>query len=294
MSSRIPLEWAAVMLTIVFMVGCTENPVKETEEETDYNPPPYDYVVPDLSEDIVIGYAQTIYVESEEMTIRFSDFLYDARCPEGALCFWEGQAEIEFTFRKPGGENDVTVTVVRPGLYPFKEPETYECCLGYRLYALALEPYPVYDTEIDPEEYLALIRVVPDEECCDDGSVCFTWASPGALQRDPVTVTGASIICDDLTVGVLYSGGCLTHDFKLFMQPAFLESWPVQANLYLRHIDNGDACRALINERITFDIRDIAELYMEQYGGYDDIIINIYGYFRDMPENKVTVTYSPE
>jgi hypothetical protein len=294
MSSRIPSAWAAVIVMLVFVMGCTENSVTKTEEELDYNPPPYDYIVPDLSEDIVLGYGQMVYVESEDMTIRFSDVINDSRCPEGVLCFWEGQALLEFEFARPDGEDDVTIAALQPGRDPFREPQIYECCLGYRLYVLALDPYPIYNKEIEPEEYVALIHVVPDEEGCDDGSVLFTWVSPGVLQRDPVTVTGAFIVHDDLTIGARFSGGCLEHDFKLFMQPVFLESWPVQANLYLCHDAHGDACRALLLEQVKFDIRDIAELYFEQYGGYGDIILNIYGYFRDRPENKVTVTYSPE
>ena len=165
MSSRIHLKWAGVILAAIFVIGCSENSITEAEEETDVDSSPYDYVVPDLSEDIVIGYGQTIYVESEEMTIRFSRVIYDARCPEGVLCFWEGQAEIEFTFGKPGGEEEVTVAGIRPGRDPCKEPEIYECCLGYKLYLLALDPYPVYNRDIDPEEYLTLIRVVHDEGC---------------------------------------------------------------------------------------------------------------------------------
>lgn len=167
MSSRIPLKWAAVMLTALFVFGCTENPVTETEEETDVNSLPYDYIVPDLSDDIAIGYAQIIYVESEDITIRFSDILYDARCPEGVLCFWEGQAELEFAFGRPGDEEDVMVAVVRPGRDPCKDPEIYQCCLGYKLCVITLDPYPVHNEDIDPDEYLALIRVVPDEDCCD-------------------------------------------------------------------------------------------------------------------------------
>lgn len=167
MSSRIPLKWATVMLTVVFVIGCTENPVSEIEEETDVDPSPYDYVIPDLSEDIVVGYDQIVYIESEEMTILFSDILYDARCPEGVFCVWEGQAEIEFTFGKPGDGEDVMIAVVRPGRDPCKDPEIYQCCLGYKLCVVALDPYPIYNRDVDPEEYLALIRVTPDEVCCD-------------------------------------------------------------------------------------------------------------------------------
>jgi hypothetical protein len=167
MSSRIPMHWAAVVVAALFITGCTEKSITDVEEETDYSLPPYEYVVPDLSDDIVIGYAQTVYVESENMTIRFSDVLYDARCPEGVLCFWAGEVKMEFAFGEPDGEEETTFALLQPGRNPCSDPELYSCCFGYRLYVLMVDPYPVHNKEVDPEEYLALIRVVLDEECIE-------------------------------------------------------------------------------------------------------------------------------
>ena len=73
MSLRITVKWAGVILSAMFLIGCTENPVEQVEEKVDVDPLPYDYIVPDLSEDIIIGYDQAVYVESEALMIRFSD-----------------------------------------------------------------------------------------------------------------------------------------------------------------------------------------------------------------------------
>ena len=76
------------------------------------------------------------------------------------------------------------------------------------------------------------------------------------------------------------------------MSPAaFLESHPVQANLYLRHNSNGDLCEALINENVSFNLRPIAELYKSLYGQYDEIIINVFEY---KSNNKISASYFPE
>jgi hypothetical protein len=276
------------------MVGCSENPIWGGGADDPTGIPPKQIVVPDLSQDIVFGFGQTVFVESEDLTITFADVLSDSRCPVGAVCFWPGQAEIELTCRKSYSDEDIAILIIQPDRIPFVEPELYECCLGYKIYLLALYPCRTSGDEIPEEQYVAWIRVVPDDACCDEGSVRFTWTSSYYLQRDPVAVVGASISDDTLTVSARYSGGCIEHWFKLYMQRVFLESNPVQANLYLSHIDGGDPCDALITEDLVFDVRKIAELYYDQYGEYDDIVLNIYGYFMDGPPAPVTVIYSPE
>ena len=69
---------------------------------------------------------------------------------------------------------------------------------------------------------------------------------------------------------------------------------PVQANLYLRHKNFEDYCEALMTQNISFNIRRIAELYREQYGGYAEIVLNVYGYFDGPPDNIISISYSPE
>lgn len=163
MSLRITNGWAALCVAAFLLFGCSENPVSMIEEETDSNQPPYDYIVPDLSDDMVLGAGQTIFIESEAMSIRFAGVVSDSRCPVGVVCCWEGIALVEFEFEKLLGDCDATIAEIRPGKDACTEPEEYASCIGYRLYLLSLDPYPVHGQEIDPGEYTVMIRVVPEE-----------------------------------------------------------------------------------------------------------------------------------
>ncbi len=281
-----------LLLAAVLILGCDENPVTDVGEVGE-NPPEADIVIPDLKEDIVFGFGQTVYIESERLWIEFTDVLGDSRCPVDAYCFWPGQAEIELTMRKNGGVDDFAVLALQPGRNPYQDPEIYECVCGYRVYFLALEPYPAAGRTIPVESYVAQIAIERDPNCCSGGEVCFTWVNPSLLQRDPFTLTGVTIEGHELSVDVIYSGGCWQHGFKLYMQPAFAESDPVRANLYLSHKDWDDPCDALISEDMAFDIRRIAELYYDQYGSYGDIVLEVFGFFADRPGEGIEVIYSP-
>ena len=281
-----------ILLTAIFSISCDENPVSEPEDIPGAVPVA-DIIVPDLEGDIVLGFGQTVYVESEKLWIRFTDVFSDSRCPMDARCFWPGQAEIELVLEKMGSMEEPVILMLQPGRNPLGDSEMFECACGYRIYFLALEPYPSVGKTIPEESYIAQIILEPDRDCCPEGEVCFTWLSPFLLQRDPFTLGGISIEGDELTLQVSYGGGCREHGFKLYMQPVFAESNPVRANLYVSHNGNGDACEALISEALTFDLRKIAELYYYQYGGYDDIILDVFGYFTDQRGDGLEVLYSP-
>ena len=76
---------------------------------------------------------------------------------------------------------------------------------------------------------------------------------------------------------VTYGGGCADHDFQLFMSPpTFLESNPVQANLWLQHEDNDDACDGIVSETLRFDLTQVLDLHREIYGRDDEIILNVF------------------
>ncbi len=78
----------------------------------------------------------------------------------------------------------------------------------------------------------------------------------------------------------------------LCISPAtFFESYPAQANLYLRHDSNGDACEALISEDISFNLRPVALLYKKIYGQFDEIVINVFEY---KSNDKLNDSYTPE
>jgi hypothetical protein len=74
------------------------------------------------------------------------------------------------------------------------------------------------------------------------------------------------------------------------MSPAsFSESDPVQANLYLRHDANGDACRALIQRSLYFDLSPISGLHEDIYGYPDTIKLRLYYYQEDYARSELYI-----
>jgi iron only hydrogenase large subunit-like protein len=67
-------------------------------------------------------------------------------------------------------------------------------------------------------------------------------------------VDSLSINGDVLSVFVNYSGGCKLHLFELYTDGMYAKSLPPQVTIFLKHIDNGDACRELIMQELKFDI----------------------------------------
>ena len=127
---------------------------------------------------------------------------------------------------------------------------------------------------------------------CGGCVVIITDMPPETIQLDPFFLNGIEIAEDTITVSVAYSGGCEKHCFSLFMSPAaFLESYPVQANLYLRHNGNNDACEAEISQTISFNLQPIAALHKSLYGNYDEIVINVFTFDAN---DKISASYFPE
>ncbi len=110
-------------------------------------------------------------------------------------------------------------------------------------------------------------------------SVIITNQIPDSLELDPFELRGISIEGDSITIRLRYWGGCEGHDMQVFMSPpAFAESNPVQADLYIRHSANGDPCRSLIEKELKFSVLAIGQLYHGMYGRYDPIRINVHYY----------------
>lgn len=118
---------------------------------------------------------------------------------------------------------------------------------------------------------------------------------PDSLLLDSFTLHGIAINGDKLALDISHGGGCKQHAYSLFMSPpAFLKSFPAQADLYLQHEDNDDPCDALLRPQLDFDLRPVAGLYQKLYQRRDPIQINVYGYSRSQPGEKLSVIYSPK
>ncbi len=77
--------------------------------------------------------------------------------------------------------------------------------------------------------------------------------------KDPVEITSYTLDGDILTLMVRYHGGCQQHSFDLYAPQVFLESNPPQAMLVLGHDAHGDACKAMIEHEIQFDLAPLRQ-----------------------------------
>ena len=76
---------------------------------------------------------------------------------------------------------------------------------------------------------------------------------------DFVAIEAVGLKGDKLIIDVIYGGGCRQHTFQLNWDGKFLKSNPAQVVLELSHDANDDPCRALIHERLQFDLSVIIE-----------------------------------
>ena len=106
---------------------------------------------------------------------------------------------------------------------------------------------------------------------------------------DPYTLSDVVIDGDNLCADVAYSGGCAEHGFQLLIDEGLMKSNPPQANAYLLHQANGDACEALITRKVGFDLTPYKEYLRRMTGQQSGIVVLHVGNFKD--SKTVTYTY---
>ncbi|MHA2096979.1 MAG: hypothetical protein ACW98F_20405, partial [Candidatus Hodarchaeales archaeon] len=87
---------------------------------------------------------------------------------------------------------------------------------------------------------------------------------------------------DLLIIEVSYRGGHTQHDFVLISAGEFMESFPIQTALVLRHDSNGDLGEALITKELFFDLKPLKEAFFSVYSFFSpdgiSLQINLEGY----------------
>ncbi len=282
-----PVLAAPLAAILAFSLACsdeTADPVNQGSQR--------DITVPDLSENIRLSYEQTVFIESEGISITFREFA-ESRCPRGAVCVWEGEGIVELLIEDSGGDIESALLVIRPGRDPERFTWLKAYAMDYRITLLELEPYPEMGDPSSPEEYTALLDIerIPDPSGCDH--VMFTQGDPSAMCRDELTIQGGSLDGIILEIYVSYGGGCGDHEFILLGRPNFMESYPVQIDLYMHHSNIDDYCDAIISDTLCFDVRRVAELYEGIYQSCDDILINVLDCNLNDPDEKFQVLLRP-
>jgi hypothetical protein len=113
-----------------------------------------------------------------------------------------------------------------------------------------------------------------DTAAPDDQAALTTGQSPASVQltdnwsrwrQDAYEFIEMQLNGDRLSVTVRYGGGCANHEFALLVNPAFLESYPVQMDGVLAHDAKGDPCRALVQKTLEFDLAPVKNAYQRAY-----------------------------
>ncbi len=100
--------------------------------------------------------------------------------------------------------------------------------------------------------------------------------APEAWPVDGVTFDSISVDGGVLNLGVSYGGGCATHDFEAVAWGAWLESFPVQINVFLSHDSMDDPCDAWLSENLQYDLGPLRAAYGSAYGsGSATVIIRL-------------------
>jgi len=95
---------------------------------------------------------------------------------------------------------------------------------------------------------------------------------------DPWTFLSHRVEGDTLVLDVQYGGGCREHRFALLIDPAFMESHPVQVAARLAHDADGDLCRALLTRTLRYDLMPLREHLTASYGaGRGAVVIGLGG-----------------
>lgn len=106
-----------------------------------------------------------------------------------------------------------------------------------------------------------------------------------AGDSDMISGLSSNINGDCLELKVSYGGGCQEHGFDLMWGGYHAESMPPQVTLKLIHRANGDNCRAMLNEKLSYDLRPL------RYNGVGQVIINIAAPGQDL--QRANYTYQP-
>lgn len=276
------------LVAVLLVLQCSDKPTQQQHVK--------------LGDMFTLTPGMAVEIQGEGLVLTFRSVLSDSRCPFGVLCFWQGVAEIEIKLDTKAGDSALVTLGVLGGTRYNAENPYFVDTLGYQLSFLRLDPYPEHASLSRPmtppqpiSEYQATLRIDHAQAIGDlTSSVMITNMPPDSILLDYFAVDSVSIVGDTLSLAVNYGGCCKNHYFFLFMSPAsFLESAPTQANLYLRHFANNDLCECLEYRTLKFDLRPVADLYLQVYGVAEPIALNLSEFTGSIPDRSFRVIYYP-
>jgi hypothetical protein len=105
-----------------------------------------------LDQEFTIRIDQVIKINLEKLHIKFTSVLEDSRCPKGEQCMTQGNGKIELELILEEKESSSVSLNTAPGL---SEVDYH----GYTVHLISLNPYPVMNQDVRPEDYEAVLEV---------------------------------------------------------------------------------------------------------------------------------------
>lgn len=102
---------------------------------------------------ILIGHHQEYFDFENHFRIRMDAVLTDSRCPTGATCIWEGNAEVQLDLILQGNDQHSVILNTNPDYLT----DTLIDHIKFKL--VGLEPYPEVSRKIDNKDYVAKIMI---------------------------------------------------------------------------------------------------------------------------------------
>lgn len=102
---------------------------------------------------VELSYGSCLYNQEGQFYICFDSVIGDSRCPEGAMCFWAGVANVRFKYEKLNSKP------VFFDLYTMGGSPRDSIVDGYKFSFIDLKPYPKISNRTEKISYKAYITV---------------------------------------------------------------------------------------------------------------------------------------
>ena len=106
-----------------------------------------------LGQEFALSIGQVVFIQDEELSVRFTSVTEDSRCPRGATCVWEGRVSCLVQLTDETSSSPMLLTA--PGLTEQYSEEQFK---EYHL-LFQVTPYPEIDKQIAEKLYRLLMVV---------------------------------------------------------------------------------------------------------------------------------------
>ena len=106
-----------------------------------------------ISDTVEIAYQDTITNSVHSYTLSFDSLVTDSRCQTGAVCKWEGDAELILTFSKSNNKAELH-------LHTNSDFTNDKTAFGYNVELIDVNPHPHIDSTYVIHDYSAKILIV--------------------------------------------------------------------------------------------------------------------------------------